>query len=161
MDARLERELFGKFLATAVAEYKDGGGSLTFRGSSAEIVQRFERLLGVAALNGNFHSLTFQQCDQCLNELLGDAALVSGVFGQTFLLQCVVATKWRIGGQEVATDSRILLYYGQRAIISTFLQFETIEQFHYVQAVLADLGLCKLNEQHLKLVKTKKAKPKG
>jgi len=40
--------------------------------------------------------------------------------------------------------------------ISTFFQFETVEQFLSVKQVLEDIGLCKLNEKYLKPVRTKK-----
>lgn len=125
------------------------------------VLQRFERLLGKPALTRSFQSLTFQQCDQCLNELFGDTASPPAVLSQTLLLQGVIVTKWLIGEQEVSTNSHITFCYGQRSVISTFLQFDTVDQFHHIRRVLEDLGLCKLNEKHLKQVRLKKPKPKA
>ena len=47
--------------------------------------------------------------------------------------------------------------YGRLPCISTFFQFETVEQFQSVKRVLEDIGLCKLNEAHLKPIKIRKA----
>ena len=63
--------------------------------------------------------------------------------------------KWRINGQEVDTRSRIMIHFGERPYISTMLVFETFEQFQSIKRVLEDIGLCKLNEKHLKMIKTK------
>jgi hypothetical protein len=74
------------------------------------------------------------------------------------LVQSFIVTKWRVGGQEAPTRSLLSIHYGQLPCLSTLLEFETVEQFHIVQRVLADIGLCKLNEKHLKLVKSRKRK---
>ena len=37
--------------------------------------------------------------------------------------------------------------------ISTFLEFQTIEEFEFIKGVLSDLEFCTLNEKHLKPVK--------
>lgn len=57
----------------------------------------------------------------------------------------------------MATDSHLVMHYGELPCVSTLFEFETVDQFHYVQRVLAELGLCKLNEKHLKPVRTKRA----
>jgi len=43
-----------------------------------------------------------------------------------------------------------------KACISTFLQFQTVEEFQFVKEVLSDLQFCVLNEKHLKPVKRAK-----
>lgn len=82
MDPRRERELCGKFLATAVAEYKDGGSSLTFVGPLAQMASRLEQMLG-KPLGGVLNALAFEECERCREEMdrAGnelDAALAAG-----------------------------------------------------------------------------------
>jgi hypothetical protein len=69
------------------------------------------------------------------------------------LLQGVDISQWLIDGQPAATQSRIHLHYGTKPSISTFLQFQTIDEFEFVKRVFADLKFCKLNEKHLKPMK--------
>ncbi len=77
------------------------------------------------------------------------------------LLQSIDISKWRIEGQAVATQSRIMLYFGMKPCISTFLQFETTGQFEFIKQALSDLNLCKLNEKHLKPIKRGLKKKSG
>ena len=157
-----ERELLSKFLATAVAEYKFTNGILTISNDPFRAtIQRFERLLGIAAKGNGFYSLTAQQCQQCLEEILRDDALTAGKTSSFSLLQGVAISKWRIHGQEIPTSSEITLYYGEHPCISTFLQFEDIGHFLFIRRVLEDLRLCKLSEKHLQPDKRKTAKPKS
>jgi hypothetical protein len=162
-----QRELFGEFLSIAVADHKFLAGSLTVtdytvssRGmiinhSAGEAVQRFERLLDIKAQNHSFHSLPPEQVEKCLNELIRDNVSKPDEPIRLMLLQPVAIGKWRINGQEIAISSEITLYYGLRPCISTFLQFETVEQFRYIKRVLEELRFCKLNEKHLKVIKRK------
>ena len=166
MEPTRQKALFDEFLKQAVAEYSMTGGSLTlFTGSApaffppdaqgmwghvtSENVQRFEQLLGTTARNGSFHSLTAQQCETALAELIQNRALIPG----SMLLQGLDISKWLIEGQPAETHSRIHLYYGMKPCISTFLQFETAGQFEFIKRVLSDLDFCKLNEKHLKPIK--------
>jgi hypothetical protein len=166
MEPAREKALFDEFLKRAVAEYSFTGGSLTlFIGSppaswplelqrqwghvTSDDVQRFEQLLGASAREGAFHSLTGQQCEMALNEIIQKSALIPGAM----LLQGVNVSKWLIDGQPVATQSRMVLYFGLRPCISTFLQFQTPDHFEFVKRVLSDLKFCKLNEKHLKPIK--------
>ncbi|MGH8320713.1 MAG: hypothetical protein ACRESI_02035 [Gammaproteobacteria bacterium] len=158
--------LFDEFLNRAVAEHSFTGGSLTlFAGSAPDFphlegqgpwghvtsndVKRFEQLFGTDAREGAFHSLTPQQCEVALNEIIRNSALIPGVT----LLQSVEVSKWLIDGQPAPTQSLINLYYGMKPCISTFLQFQTLDQFEFVKRVLSDLQLCKLNEKYLKPIK--------
>ena len=112
-------------------------------------IQRFEYLLGAVAKNGAFNSLEPQQCEAALSEIIRDKAVTPGVL----LLQSAEISKWLINGQSVSTQSHIMLYYGMKPCISTFLEFQTIEEFQFVKQVLSDLHFCTLNEKHLKPVK--------
>ena len=164
MEPARQRALFEQFLKRAVAEYSFEGGILTvFAGSppphlqgqepyghaTESDVQRFEQLLGAVAQNGWFYSLTPHQCEVALNEIIRDSVLRPGVL----LKQSFEISKWLINGQPAAIRSRIHLDYGMKPCISTFLKFETVEQFEFVKKVLSDLHFCTLNEKHLKPVK--------
>lgn len=174
MQPARQRELFAEFLKKAVAEYTFSGGSLTFFIGAApaflpleaqgqwghvtgEDVQRFEQLLGTTAREGAFYSLTPQQCEVALTELIRRSPLLPG----SILVQSVDIAKWLIEGQPVATQSRFALYYGMKPCISTFLEFETTGQFEFMKGVLADLDFCKLNEKHLKPIKQRAKKTVG
>ncbi len=163
MQPARQRELFAEFLKRAVAEHSLTGGSLQFFIGTApaflpleaqaqwghvtsDDVQHFEQLLGASEREGAFYSLTSQQCEVALTELIQCSALLPG----SMLLQGVDISKWLIEGQPVATHSRVMLYYGMKPCISTFFEFETTGQFEFIKRVLADLDFCKLSEKHLK-----------
>jgi hypothetical protein len=153
MPVAREKQLFGQFLETAVAEYGFSMGSLTVFASSDEIVERFERLLNVTAHNRSFPALSPQQCEKCLEELIAYDAMKPSEASSFMFTQRVEISKWRIDRAEVPTNSSFLLYYGRSARIATFLYFETVEQFRWIKHIFEDLRFCKLNEKHLKLEK--------
>src|SRR5438874_1045161 len=112
MKAARQKALFAEFLKQAVAEYSFNGGNLTFFVESApgfsaseaqgmwghvtsDDVRRFEQLLGANAHGGYFFSLTPQQCEIALDELIQNSALIPG----SMLLQGVAISKWMIEGQ--------------------------------------------------------------
>ena len=169
-----QRELFAEFLKRAVAEHSFTGGSLTFTLGSApaflpleaqgqwghvtsDDVRHFEQLLGTPARAGAFHSLTPPQGEAALTALIQRSSLLPG----SMLLQSIDISQWLIEGQPVTTQSRVMLYYGMKPCLSTFLQFETTSQFEYIKRVLADLAFCKLNEKHLKPIKQGAKKKQG
>lgn len=112
-------------------------------------LERFEQLLGTVALNGGFYSLAPEKCEIALNEIIRDSAVAPGVL----LLLSVGISKWLINGQPVPTQSQINLHYGMKPCISTFLQFQTVDEFQFVKQVLSELHFCTLNEKHLKPIK--------
>lgn len=124
---------------------------------TSDDVKRFEQLLGATAREGAFYSLTSQQSELALAELIQNPTLLPG----SMLLLGVDISKWLIEGQPVETQSRIHLYYGMKPCISTFLEFETTGQFEFIKRVLADLDFCKLNEKHLKPFKQGAKKKSG
>ena len=174
MQPARQRELFAAFLKRAVGEHSFTGGSLQFfigdapaflpletQGQwghvTSDDVRYFEQLLGSPAREGAFYSLTAQQCEAALTELIQRTALLPG----TMLLQGVDISKWLIEGQPVATQSRLTLYYGMKPCVSTFFEFETTGQFEFIKRVFADLDFCKLNEKHLKPIKQGPKKRNG
>ena len=148
-----ERELFHEFLRLAVAEYRIGQGSLSISSMEspqlgARTVEHFERVLNVKSFNGFFPKLSEAQIDICFKELVLDEQLCVGQ--HVNLLEPVSIAKWLINERQSATRSSIILYYGSLPLLSTFLRFETIEEFQYIQHVMRTLKLCRLNDKHLK-----------
>ena len=143
-----QRKLTRDFFAEGVSEYKFEIGSLTILSSSAQLIQRFERLLKVTAYKNQFSILTQRQCQKCIDEIIKEPSFQ--ITRQLLLLQCFVISKWRIHNKKVVTNSRIMLFYGLQPCMSTFLQFNSHEEFLIIKNLLLDLGLCKLNEKHLK-----------
>jgi hypothetical protein len=157
MPAERAKTLFSQFLATAVAEYKFTSASLGINDPTGEIVPRYELVVGTPSQDGRFNALTLEQSEKCIDELIRDEKS-AGDASRFALAQSFQVTKWRVNGQEASTQSSLIIHYGQLPCLSTFLQFETVEQFQSVQKVLAELGLCKLNEKHLKPMKIPKTK---
>jgi len=158
MPAERAKTRFGQFLATAVAEYKFTGASLAIDDPSGQIVPRYERLVGTPSRNGRFDALTLEQSDRCIDELIRDEASAAEAASGFILAQSFEVTKWRVDGKEAPTQSSLGIHYGQLPCLMTIFQFETVEQFRSIQRVLADIGLCKLNEKHLKPMTITKAK---
>ena len=148
MPAQRAKTLFDQFVATAVAEHKFSSANLSIRDSSSQILGRYERLVGMRSRDG-FFKLTHEQSGKCIDELIKDEASTPRAASSFLLTQSITITKWRIDAQDVPTSSSVVMNYGQLPCISTFFQFETVEQFQSVKRVLEDIGLCRLNEKHL------------
>src|SRR5687768_4244895 len=88
-----QRDLFSEFLTKAVAEHSFTDGSLTFfigdappflpseaqaqwGHVTADDIRQFEQLLGTSSRDGAFYSLTAQQCETALTELIQRSALL-------------------------------------------------------------------------------------
>lgn len=154
MPAKRANELVNQFLATAAGEYKFLSSSLGIIDGTGQIVPRMERLLGTAARGGQFGDLTQQQSAVCLEEIIKEEDQAASIKTSPFMFaHNFEISQWHFAGQFVATTSKISMHYGQLPCISTFLWFDTVEQFRHVKQVLGDLGLCNLNEKHLKPVK--------
>lgn len=148
MPTERARALFTEFLATAVAERKFSSANLFVQ--DAQRVPDIEIVVGIPARAGCFDSLNEDQCEKCINEIVQDESSLPGGFNPFMLVQTYEISKWRIDGQDVPTSSRVVMNYGPRIFISTFFQFDTKEQFEHIKRVLADIGICKLDEKHLK-----------
>jgi hypothetical protein len=97
--------------------------------------------------------LTLDQSNTCLQEIIrlestspADAAII-------LLDQYFEILQWDIDGQTVNTQSTVTMHYGALPCLTTILWFETEEEFNYIRQLMDDLGLCKLNKQHLKFMK--------
>ncbi len=128
MPAIKARELFAKFLEIAVASYV----------SSAWTTQRNYKDL----------DLTQEQFEFCWQEIIAEQT--GGNMGKESLAQVFIISAWRIHGKTTPTSSRITMFYGGSPCISMQLQFDRMEDFEYIKRTLEELGLCKLNEKHLK-----------
>jgi hypothetical protein len=148
MEPARQKALFSEFLTRAVAEYSFSGGLLQIRYPFRHL-EHFEKLLGVAAQNKSFHSLTQQQFDLSLEEIIRDNTLRSEVM----LVQSFVISQWSINCHPIGTNSIVSLFYGAMPRISTHLLLETVEHFQHIKHVLADLEFCTLNEKHLKPIR--------
>jgi hypothetical protein len=159
MPAARARSLLREFLATATASFQFSGASLSFSGGSNDFVSYFERLLGIPSQNSSFHKLTEEQCESCIDEIVKEEHLGSAKPKSCILIQGFEIPSWRASAIE--TPSMVAMYYGQTPCISTSFQFATVDDFHHIQQAMADLGLCKLNEKHLKAVKERRGGLKG
>jgi hypothetical protein len=154
MPAARERALFRQFLDAAVGEFKNDSGNFSVFDPTRELIKKFEALFGMPALGDGFFNLNGEQCELVVDEVIKTAA--AGGAGRFMLLQSFEISKWRIDGNDVPTNSRMGLYYGKLPCVSTFLHFNSQEEFHYVKRVLEDLNFCKLNEKHLKVSRAKR-----
>ena len=157
MPAERARRLFHQFLDVAAAEYTFRSASLIIHDPLGLIAQRYQSLIEKPFVNGYVYGLTFGESERCIDERISDEARAAGA-AHFVLSQNFEVTKWRVNGSETPTESSLGIKYGPLPCLTTSLQFETIEQFHSVQRVLADLRLCKLSEKHLKPIKVRKAK---
>jgi hypothetical protein len=117
------------------------------------IAARFAEILGVPPKDFMHEKLTPDQSNTCLKEIIrlestspADARVIS-------LDQYFKITQWIIDRKPVNTRSTLTMHYGAIPCLTTRLWFESVGQFHYIRDVMIDLGLCTLNEQHLKLMK--------
>jgi hypothetical protein len=116
-------------------------------------VEHFESILGIESNLNALTNLGREQFDLCLNELIrNDSLYISGKSGAV-LLCGVEISKWRIKGEESPTQSHMQIYYGAKPRIATFLSFRDLEEFKFIDQVLGELGICHLNEKHLKIKK--------
>src|SRR5262245_60981678 len=165
MSPAKQNQLFVEFVQRAVAEYRVSHVSLMISKkafAAAEtiqpVVEYFENLLGAASHNGYFSRLSAHQFDQCFVSLVEDPALLSGPSTILILNRCHAITKWRINGVDCPTDSSFDLSFGPEPRLSTFLTFHSIQQFRYIERILAELRFCRLNQRHLKQVRTQSRK---
>jgi len=155
MPTERAKSLFDQFLATAVAEHKFGYASISIHDPTGQMQSRYEQLTSLTLKRDRRSDmLTEEQCEKCIAEFIKDqnaGGPLPYLIHQTFDI-----TRWRIRGEpSAATVSHLSINYSRRPTLTTLLMFETIEQFQYIRSVLGKLGLCKLNDRHLKPLKIK------
>ena len=156
MPAHRAKALFGQFLAAAVAEHRFVSSSFAIRDASEQARSRYGSLVGDVSWDGTYKALTEEQSEKCLDEMISDEAANARATRDYLLLQSFTIGSWRIDGESIPTESMVNMNYGQLPCITTFFEFETVEHFHSVRKTLEDIGLCKLNEKHLKRIRTRK-----
>jgi hypothetical protein len=153
MSALRASALLEEFLAKATRHHKFKSASLSINYRDDRIALRFAEILGIETKDFMHEKLTFDQSNVCLQEIIRLESTSSADAGVILLNQCFEIAQWAIDGKSVNTRSRLTMSYGALPCLSTRLWFHTVDQFQYIRHVLSDLGLCKLNEQHLKLMK--------
>jgi hypothetical protein len=157
-----EKALMDRFFEIAVAQYSFSSGSVFYQPSMDTLFneeparlcrKHFEGILDVESSPHSLVNLGKEQFDLCLNELIrNDSLYISGSSGAV-LMSGVEISKWRIKGEESPTKSHMNIFYGAKPRISTFLAFRDLEEFNFINQVLEELGICRLNEKHLKTKK--------
>ncbi|HEY2826061.1 MAG TPA: hypothetical protein VGJ04_00550, partial [Pirellulales bacterium] len=154
MSPAKQKQLGDEFFAQAVAEFEKMPSILTIMNDrEGKVAQHFAQVCETSAENINWCALPARQSDLCLQEVITNSRWTSRQGGSIFLTQSFKITKWHIQGQEMATASSIILYYGVKPHIATFLLFETVEAFDWVASVFKRLELCTLKQKHFKPIK--------
>ena len=148
------KDLIRRFFDLCVAEHRFWSATLFPYEADEGIVARYERLAGGRVQGGRIANLTYEQSEACLAELLKDEALFRANEIHLSLLQQFKISKWRVGYSEPLTDSYLGISYEIWPHIETAFQFDSVDQFKQVRRVLSEIGLCVLNERHLKPVRT-------
>jgi hypothetical protein len=152
MAAAVARERFANFLAAAADKFEFSDASIMVAATAPELVSRLEHLLGAPARN-NYIRLNADQCDACIDEVIRLEQASSKEAGVITLMQAFKISHWRICTLGGVTASRMHMYYGRSACLSTLLEFESIEQFHAIAQMLQDMRICRLSQKHLKVIK--------
>lgn len=159
-----QKILIDEFLQTAVAEHQFSSGSIIYQRSfetlfddniANESKSYFIKLLSTISGEADLSSLNAEQFDLCLRALQNDNSLfISGKSGIT-LTSTIKISKWLIDNTEVPTESSLSVSYGAKPWLTTFFTFSDIDEFNYIKHVFNELGICRLNEKHLKTVRRK------
>jgi hypothetical protein len=147
------RALLSAFFEAGVDEYRFHSSNIWTSNASPDIVAHYEQATGKSAEHGRIANLTYEQSESCLAVLLADEEEFRTNDIHLSLWQDFVITKWRHRDSESLTNSILGVQYDIWPHLSTNLQFESVDQFNYVRGVLGDIGLCSLNEKHLKLLR--------
>lgn len=153
MKPQRQRALVRQFLETTTASRQFGMGSLSLsrvvaRAPVDEAVRQFESLLGQRSYDGFFPNLSAPDVERCLDAFEADERWYAEFGGS--VLQTVAITAWLIDGVPKQTVSTLHAHYGVTPVLGTTLGFDSSEDFGRIKAALDAIGLCKLNEKHLK-----------
>jgi hypothetical protein len=151
--------LLQEFLSKGTRHHEFKSASLSINYRDDRIALRFAEILGLGTKDFMHEKLSLDQSNACLQEIIRLESTSSADAGVILLNQHFEVTQWAIDAMSVNTRSKLTMSYGALPCLSTRLWFETAEQFQYIRHVMSDLGLCKLNEQHLKLMRPPPAGP--
>jgi hypothetical protein len=147
------RDFFWRFMDTGVAEYRFQSANLWTSQADVETVARYERAAGISAEHGRIANLTYEQSESCLAILLEDEEAFRAKDVHLSLWQTFAITKWKYSDSAAATNSILGVQYDIWPHLATTLEFGSVEQFEHVKSLLNNIGLCTLNEKHLKPIK--------
>jgi hypothetical protein len=153
MPAYRASRLLEEFFLKATRHHEFRSASLSINTRAHLIALQFAKILGVSSRDFMHEKLTLDQSNACLHEIIRLESAAPAEAGIILLNQYFEITQWAIGGKPVNTQSTLTMHYGALPCLSTRLWFETEDEFNYVRDIMNDLGLCKLNKQHLKLMK--------
>jgi hypothetical protein len=153
MPAYRASRLLEEFFSKATRHHEFRSASISITAGDHPIALRLAEILSVPSKELLPEKLTLDQSNACLQEIIRLETVSPADAGIILLIQYFEITQWAIDGKPVITRSTLAMHYGALPCLSTRLWFETEEQFNYIRHIMNDLCLCKLNKQHLKLVK--------
>jgi hypothetical protein len=153
MPAYRASRLVEEFFSRATRHHEFRSAHISILAKDHPIALRLAEILGAPSREFMHEKLTLDQSNACLQEIIRLESISHADARIILLNQYFGITQWAIDGKPVTTRSTLNMHYGAIPCLSTFLWFETEEQFSYIRQIMNDLGLCKLNKQHLKLVK--------
>lgn len=151
-------QLVDTFLQQAAAEYTFVSASVWTSNTEEPIVARYEHLAGARAMHGHISTLGHEASEVCIAEFIKDEEAFRDKDVHLSIWQTFTVNRWRAREAEALTQSTITASYDIRPHLQTSLTFESMKQFQFVRDVLSSIGLCQLNEKHLKLVTSRAAK---
>jgi hypothetical protein len=147
--SRLLEDFFSR--ATRRREFKSA--SISIAAKDHPITPRLAAILNLPSKEFMHTRLNLDQSNACLQEIIRLESISSADAGIILLNQYFEISQWAIDDRPVNTRSTVTMHYGALPCLTTRLWFETEKEFSYIRQIMSDLGLCKLNKQHLKLMK--------
>jgi hypothetical protein len=154
MPADRARRLLEEFISRATGHHEFRSASLSIM-RDHPIALRFAEVLGMPSVLLH-ERLTHDQSNACLQEIMSLESSAPADARIVLLNQCFEVSQWAIDGRFVATRSKLNMHYGAVPCLTTRLWFETEMQFNYIRDIFNELGLCRLNKQHLRSMKPSK-----
>ncbi|MDR0353552.1 MAG: hypothetical protein LBI02_09495 [Opitutaceae bacterium] len=123
-------------------------------GEAADITARFEVALSRQSSNGSFPCLEETEYQKAFQFLVRNEERLPAWDAIILLSHHVEIKKWRVKDAIVPTLSTLSWGFGSHPHISTLFYFNTRTEFDFIQSVFERLNICRLNERHLRLVKS-------
>lgn len=155
-----QKTLVDEFINKSVSEFQFNNSSVIYQRTLDTVfdddlanksTKIFEDLISASSSDVvDLSNLTEEHFKLCLKELQSNSShFISGKSG-IILKYGMKISKWLIDNKEVPTESIFIVSYGAKPWVTTFFTFSEIDHFHFVKKSLDELGICKLNQKHLK-----------
>jgi hypothetical protein len=154
MPAQRASRLLEDFFSKTTQHHELKSASISIAAKDHPIAQRLAAILNTPTAEFMHARLNLDQSNTCLQEIIRLESISSADARVILLNQHFEISQWVIGGKFVDTRSTVTMHYGALPCLGTRLWFDTEDEFDYIRQILGDIGLCKLNRQHLKLMKT-------